>query len=369
MYQFEKINPANIDWDNVVQSEEATIYHTKEWFNFMSSKPNWHPFVIKVNRDNAIIGYFFGELINLLFIKIVGAPCKGAGAYHQGFIRAKGVQNLTVDDRIVIYQEIAEWLSITEHVSTLQVSDFQFAQFEEEYQDERGYKFPKLDELNISYTALPTYVLDLDKSEEELWAGLHYKSCKYCINKAVKEELRIKVITNRNEIKSFVNEHMREKQDVSRRHGRKYSLLTNGRKRILHLCETLFPDRVLMLQVIGVNDNHEDFVCASGIFCFDQGMSIYYSGCSYAQYQKLCPNELMVWEAIRIIHQRGSKCFNMIGIAPYKRKFGAKLAYVPRVSFTNKPWLPRILIGAKKCYKQLKSVQTYLRKKIFHYGR
>ena len=31
-----------------------------------------------------------------------------------------------------------------------------------------------------------------NKSEEELWAGLHYKSCKYCVNEPKKLGLEVR---------------------------------------------------------------------------------------------------------------------------------------------------------------------------------
>lgn len=368
MYTFKKIKPTDLDWDLISNSNESTIFSSKEWFKFMSKRPNWHPSVISCKYKENLIGYIIGEQLNFGFVKFMGFPIEGTGTYNQGLICTNNTIQINVDERVNIYKEFLQWLS-SQSIKLLQISDYQLRNIEDEYIEEKKYRFPSLDAANISYSTHPTYVIDLDKSEDELWAALNYKSCKYCINKAIKEGLKVRVIEHEEEILPFIKEHMLEKNDVSRRHGRKYSWLTYGEWRIKHLCKTLFPNKILMLQVIGKNKmGGGEYVCASGIFGVDEGMSIYYSGCSYAKYQKLCPNELMVWEAMRILHNKGSKCLNMIGINPYKRKFGAHLTYVPRITSAKANIATQMIMEIKCVYKKLKNLQTKIRTSVFHYG-
>ena len=78
---------------------------------------------------------------------------------------------------------------------------------------------------------------------------------------------------------------------------------------------------------------------STGIFCFDKGLCAYWTGASYQRYQKYCPNELMVWEAMRILNERGAGDLNFCGCADYKLKFGTIYAYVPRLMFAKYAFL------------------------------
>ena len=57
------------------------------------------------------------------------------------------------------------------------------------------------------------------KSEEDLWAGLHYKSAKCSINKATKLGLHVKVIDKVEDILEFVRIHHEHGVNVHDRHG------------------------------------------------------------------------------------------------------------------------------------------------------
>jgi hypothetical protein len=125
-------------------------------------------------------------------------------------------------------------------------------------------------------------------------------------------------------------------------------------KRMQALCESLFPNRVIMLEVIGKDDNGDEQVMSSGIFCIDKGQCSYWTGASYQRYQKYCPNELMVWEAMRLLNQRGGGELNFGGMATYKLKFGTYYEYVPRIAFAKYDWMLQILPWLKKQYHNLK---------------
>ena len=106
-------------------------------------------------------------------------------------------------------------------------------------------------------------------------------------------------------------------------------------KRMQSLCESLFPNRVIMLEVLGKDDKGVEQVMSTGIYCLDKGQSVYWTGASYQRYQKFCPNELMVWEAMKLGLERGAGILNFGGMASYKLKFGTVYEYVPRISFSK----------------------------------
>lgn len=86
-----------------------------------------------------------------------------------------------------------------------------------------------------------------------------------------------------------------------------------------------------MLQTLGQDENGIEQVMASSIFCHDKGESVYWTSGSYAQYlKKYCPNEIMFWEALKILQQRDVQELNLGGMLSYKLKYGSTYAYVPR---------------------------------------
>ena len=109
-----------------------------------------------------------------------------------------------------------------------------------------------------------------------------------------------------------------------------------------------------MLEVIGKDDNGVKQIMSSGIYCIDKGQSIYWTGASYQRYQKYCPNELMVWEAMKLLHQRGGGELNFGGMATYKLKFGTFYEYVPRIAFAKYNWMLNILPWLKLQYHSIK---------------
>ena len=78
---------------------------------------------------------------------------------------------------------------------------------------------------------------------------------------------------------------------------------------------------------------------STGIYCIDKGQTAYWTGASYKRYQKNCPNELMVWEAMKRLSARGAGDLNFCGMASYKLKFGTVYAYVPRLKFAKYKFL------------------------------
>lgn len=253
------------------------------------------------------------------------------------------------EKRLAIYNALAKWL-MDNHISNyLQVDDWQMREESREWDAEKAFHNKKLTLSGIKHEIRPTLFVPLNKSIEELWAGLHYKSCKYCINKANKLGLQVLVINKVEDIPDFVEVHFDQLREVCLRKGMKPKA-AQGRKRMLSLCETLFPDKVLMIKVVGNDENGVMQNMSSGIFCIDKGECSYWTGASYQRFQKYCPNELMVWEAMRIMNEKGAGELNFCGMANYKLKFGTVYAYVPRLIYSKYDCIYKAKNFAKKMY-------------------
>lgn len=346
-YSFQVIQPTEEDWQKIESSNDSTVFHCEKWNNYLVDI-GYSPIIIKVsNGENGPqhLGYLVGQRL-WRGVKIVSSPLEGIGTYTQGLVSSS---EISLSERVAIYRQMAQWLFTNNIASFFQVDDWQLRVDNPEWEEELATSIPELVKMQLQHEVRPTLHLNLSRPLEDLWQGLQYKSCKYCINKAKKAGLSVQTITSRDEIKDFVSIHYDQLVEVCKRHGKKPKA-SQSSKRMLALCESLFPDRILMIQVIGNDEHGERQIMSSGIFALDKGESSYWTGSSYTRYQKYCPNELMVWEAIRILHERGAGDLNFCGMARYKLKFGTEYAYVPRLIFTKHAWLLRAKNLAKGLY-------------------
>lgn len=330
MYQFKFIQPTNEIWTQIEASCDSTCFHTKEWNTYLK-RIGHRPICISISQDQDLIGYFVAERFLYGRFSIISSPMNNSGTYTMGMVALKLI---TQEERILIYKQMAAWLFDTNQASVLQIDDWQFRITSELWIPYEDFRHQVLDDANVFYSVRPTLCALLNVSEDEMWKKLHYKSCKYSINKALKLGLYVKEITRFEDIESFTKIHYAHVKDVAARHGM-LPKPAQHRSRMKSLCESLFPNRVIMLEVIGKDENGEEQIMSSGIFCIDKGECMYWTGASFQRYQKYCPNELMVWEAMKLLHQRNGGILNFGGIATYKQKFGTIYEYVPRIIFSK----------------------------------
>lgn len=343
---FQIINPTENDWLLIEKSPDSSCSKTEGWYRYFLSIGR-KPIIVQVCAENGVcIGYFIGEMVCML-VRIIASPFDGTGTYTQGLAL---LFQATISERLNIYTKLASWFIENKYATMVQFDDWNLKEVHETWIPNNECAYPEFKAANIRYACRPTLFLPIrDKSEEDLWNGLHYKSCKYCVNKARKLGLSIRVINNYEDIDNFVDIHYKQIYDVADRKGMK-PRITQSKKRICALCKSLFPDRVLMIEVIGKDDTGLEQIMSTGVFCIDKGECLYTTGASFRQYMKYCPNELMVWEAIRILHERGAGDLNFGGMADYKLKFGTMYAYVPRLLYSKYNWLWTLKDTAKKIY-------------------
>lgn len=348
MYDFKIIKPTNTDWDKIEKSYDSTCYQTKQWYEYIQSI-GYNSFIVAISKEDTCIGYFLGEKIQSI-VSLITAPFEGIGTYTQGLCMQVYVDT---NERINIYKQLARWLFDESIASYLQVEDWQLRYDRNDWIDPSTWIHSELQAANVVYEARATLYVDLNKSIEELWAGLHYKSAKYSINKAKKLGLVVERITDRNDIEFFIRVHYNQLKEVCYRKGT-HPKKSQTIERMRALCNALYPNRVYMLQVVGNDEDGQKQIMATGIFCIDKGECSYWTGASYARYQKYCPNELLVWEAMKIMSADGAGDLNFCGMASYKLKFGTKYAYVPRMVFYKYRWLYQLKTLLKKAYYNLR---------------
>lgn len=355
-YIFKKILPTDIDWKIIENAIDSSCFHTKEWVEFVSSI-GYRVFCVKVSKEKRPIAYFIGQRLSLGLISIVASPFDGCG-YSQGLCFINGV---TKSERISVYVQLSEWIFSNHYASMLQIDDWQLREERDIWVPNDQVNVQELDSLGIRYEFRPTLFVNLREPEKDLWAGLHYKSCKYCINKANKLGLRVEYIINREDIERFCDIHYSHLVAVCKSKGMKPKI-GQSHRRMVKLCNSLFPNRVLMVKVVGLDENNQEQDMSSAIFCIDKGECIYWTGASFQKYQKYCPNELMVWEAMKKISAMGGGDLNFGGIASYKLKFGTKFSYVPRIVFQKYPGLYEAKAFAKRSMNFVKTTLASFKK-------
>lgn len=338
-------------WQAIDQAEEQTIFHTRAWAEYLRQVYHLSLQVLSIRTGEEVIGYFcyINKHISLLGgVKIYYSPPMGTGTYTQGIALCHSIGTA---ERIELYQALAEWLLHKGLGLYLKVDDWQLRKEDNEWKE--PYCHTELQAQGIDYLLRPTYSVDLTAPVEELWSRLHYKSCRYSINKARKQGLRVEEITRAEDIDAFLDTHYRHICDVSRRRGearRGYQ----DKEKLRTLCRLLFPDRVLLLKVVGTNEDREEAVMATGIWCVARAESAWWTGASLERYQHYCPNELLLWEAMLRLRERGSKVLNLCGLASYKRKVGSVISYVPRFVLKRNRYIIVPDEWLKKNYQRIK---------------
>lgn len=350
MFVFKKIVPEDSDWNAIENACDSTVFHCQKWSDYLK-KAGYKPIVFSVEQGGNVIGFFVG-VKKWMLANMICAPMQGNGTYTQGLCFEQPVSE---EKRVSVYKELADWIFKNRMASLLQVDDWQLRRVYDDWISTDHWKQETLEAFGITHSVRVTLHLDMKgKSEEDLWAGLHYKSAKYSINKAAKLGLHVRVIDKVEDIPEFVRIHHEHVVNVHDRHGTRPKH-AQSRGRMQKVCETLFPDRVLMLQTLGQDENGVEQVMASSIFCYDKGESVYWTSGSYAQYlKKYCPNEIMFWEALKILQQRGVQELNLGGMSSYKLKYGSTYAYVPRFYFYKYKSVYKLKVFALKAYHALR---------------
>lgn len=169
-----------------------------------------------------------------------------------------------------------------------------------------------------------TWVLNIDKSEEELLAGMR-KNTRYSVRKSLEEGLNVRKSTDPKKTKILA----RLQKATVKRHGFvgfKKSLFTAQ-------IETFGRDNQAALFLI--DKNKKPLVAAIIIFYGDY--SYYHHSSSSEMARKTYASYLLQWEVMREAKKRGCKYYNLWGIAPsdnpkhrfygvsvFKKGFGGK---------------------------------------------
>ena len=216
MYTFRVLSSSEIPWSLIESAWDSTVFHSEQWYNYLN-KINKKPYIASIIKEDEVIGFFFGQRIGFIF-HVICAPLGGIGTYTQGIVM---LQEISKGERIEIYKELKDWVFNTNQAALFQVDDWQLRTTSKEWIPYEVYKNDNLENAGIKYSVRPTLCVPINTSEEEMWSNLHYKSCKYCINKARKLGLYVREITRKEDIEEFTKIHYNQLVEVCAKQGMK----------------------------------------------------------------------------------------------------------------------------------------------------
>ena len=296
MYDFERIEYSNIDWDEYNRYSRKSVWTTKEWMDFVISDSNTEPLIFRIKKNGTFIGYAPFMIVRKLggILKIAGSPFRGWSTCWMG------IEVEDIEEKIQIIREISKLL---------------FKKYGCLYCEIVDRDIPMDTALSSGFTVEPWGSLELkiDCTDEELWKKFKTD----CRNFIRQFERRGAVLTEAEPDEEFAKEYYNELIDVFAKQNLVPSYSLEKVERLLSNMKT--TGRLLCLRV----RTPEGQPAASSIFFADEQRFYFWGGASYREHQHYRPNEYMLWYAIRYWRERGVKVVDMVGERAYKRKFGS----------------------------------------------
>ncbi len=320
-------------WDSYVyQHEHGEIFHLSVWKEILQESFGYEPnYIFVTNESNEIEG-----ILPLMWIRswltgtrLVSLPfsyiCGPLTNSKEGKLNLANTAMKLTKERKCDYLEI----------KMLEEGRFEEADFiESDYYN--------------------TYILDLQRDEEEIWKGLYKKSIQWAVKKAVREKVSVQSPNFKEGIVSFYQ----LKLMTLKKHGIPPPPFVFF-KLMGDLLEPLGCVKLFLATI------HNRPVAGDLFFVFKR--KVYYMyGASDSRYLKYRPNQLLLWEAIKWAKREGFKLLDFgrvsktdVGLAQYKRHWGTeekKLHYyywpkVKGIEATNREGLKYKI--ATKCWRLL----------------
>lgn len=160
---------------------------------------------------------------------------------------------------------------------------------------------------------------DVNNDLDTLWQNLH-GSARRAIRKAQREEVDVRIATQKEELRSFYDLHLKVRKY-------KYHLLAQPYRFFEHIWDQFIAkdSGALMLA------RHQDIVVGGVLFLEWQNKLYYKFNASSPEYRSLRPNDIVVWEGMKYAHSKGFDYldfglsdWDQDGLLQYKRKFATE---------------------------------------------
>lgn len=336
-YSFRHID--KIEWTSLEKSEDCTVFKTKAWSDFLYETFGVRPYIIEITDENGLLaGWFYGEIIKKIGIKILASPFEGWTTSYQGLSLQKSA---TTDERMEIYSQLRKWCFDNRICSLLQISDWQL-------------RDAKLNANGFKLVEGHSIYLNISADENTLYRSFKQKSAQYAIHKAERLGVVVKEATG---IGEFSHNYYSQLLDVF---AKQDLTPTYDERRVSIMLKHLIPQgKVVALEALHPESGKS---MATILFVFHNKLAFYWGAASWREYQKFCPNELLFFEAIKILKQHGVETIEMEGKRKYKEKYNPVEYSNSKLVAARYPIIITMKDMAKQCYYTSRDIMSKTRK-------
>jgi len=172
------------------------------------------------------------------------------------------------------------------------------------------------------------HYLEVDKDPEELKRSFHYKAVKYEINKANRSGLKLKIAKTEADLRAFYDLYIATRKRLG--------LPPHPYPFLEILWNTFFP--LDMIELLFAEYNGK-IVGGQLYFKFKERISMEYEVWD-RNMKSASPNHFLIWEAIKMAHERGYKFFDFgrtspdnVSLMDFKRRWGTKIVDLPQFRY------------------------------------
>ncbi|HKV64643.1 MAG TPA: GNAT family N-acetyltransferase [Candidatus Acidoferrum sp.] len=306
-------------WRKLVEEASSGVFHSPDWIQVLTDTYGWeaHAYVILDDRGEPCAGIPFCRITDMLGERIVALPFSD---YCDPIVNDANAWRNLVD------QLLPEHLPITVRClhNDLPLADERFALFKQ----------------------AKWHGLDLQGESDVIWKGMH-DSTQRAIRKSQREGLVVRPAQSEEELRVFFEMHLKVRKYKYGLLAQPYSFFQNIWR---HFVEMQHGFILLALS--------EGKIVAGDFFLIYKDTLYYKFNASLPGDLSHRPNDLLIWEGIRVGKNRGLKLLDFglsdidqEGLVRYKRKFGTQektisfLRYEPNGGPTLAEKEMRILLG------------------------
>lgn len=304
MYSFRLEEKSFVTEDLLSEFETAHVFSTPEWLNFIEKDSKVKSLIVSCFYNEGLIGIFCSFIWKIMNIVIIGSPFDGWSACYLGLITKK-----KDDINEQLYTSLIEFINQNVKYDFIQIVDYNM-------------NFNKLAIENCKIEEVKTPLLNIQKTDEELFK-IFKTDCRNFIRQFEKRGAIIRV-SSPNEV--FAKNYYNHLIDVFDKQGLKPTYKLNKVKELLKQHQK--SDNILCLEVFSPEGKS---IACSIFFAFNE-ICYFWGGASLREYQHYRPNEYMIWTAIKHWRERNISYLDMVGVRPYKMKFGPEIVKYYKIS-------------------------------------
>jgi len=285
------------EWDPLLLGfAQRTVFHSTAWIDVLVSCFGLEPVLLRADDEHGCAAVWPCLLMRKGPFRICGSPLPGWSTPYMGPLFREDVEPTAILARLVEQPAIAS----ASYVACRVMNDGRTA-------DLAAFGFARRHDFE-------TYVIDLRRSEQELWDALKGE-CRSRIRKARKAGLVVRSESDA----GFVPEMWNMAVQVFAKSGKKP---TFSRELLEHMWDRMHSAGLLEV----VSAFHEDRRIATLVLPHDDRRMYYWAGGSTADALQHAPNNLLHWEAILAARVAGLSTYDFIategGAGRFKKTFG-----------------------------------------------